>query len=54
MGGCEALALVSNPTSLGRLRKGLKRKRFLSIKIKTFLEYLAKGFVGTLKLSVLQ
>ena len=30
--------LVSNPTSPGRLRKGLKRKRFPSIKIEAFLE----------------
>ena len=46
--------LVSNPTSPGWLRKGLKGKRFLSIMTEAFLERLAKGFVGTPKLSVLQ
>ena len=46
--------LVSNPTSLGRLRKGLKGKRFPSIKTEAFSERLVKGFVGTPKLSVLQ
>ena len=46
--------LVSNPTSAGWWRKGLKGKRFSSIKIEVFSERLAKGFVGTPKLSVLQ
>ena len=46
--------LVSDPTSPGWLRKGLKEKRFPSIKIKAFSEHLAKGFVGTPKSSVLK
>ena len=46
--------LVSNSTSLGWWRKGLKGKRLPSIKIEVFLERLTKGFVGTPKLSVLQ
>ena len=46
--------LVSNLTSLGWLKKGLKGKRFPSIIIEAFSEHLAKGFVGTPKLSVLQ
>ena len=46
--------LVSNPTSPGWLRKGLKGKRLPSIKTEAFSERLAKGFVGTPKLSVLQ
>ena len=46
--------LVSNPTSPGWLRKCLKGKRFSSIKTEAFSERLAKGFVGTPKLSVLQ
>ena len=46
--------LVSNPTSPGWWRKGLKRKRLPSIKTEAFSERLAKGFVGTPKLSVLQ
>ena len=33
--------LVSYPTSPGWLRKGLKGKKFLSIKTKAFLEHLA-------------
>ena len=45
--------LVYNPTSPGWLRKGLKGKRLPSIKTKAFSEHLAKGFVGTPKLSVL-
>ena len=45
--------LVSNPTSPGWLRKGLKEKRFPSIIIEAFSERLAKGFVRTPKLSVL-
>ena len=46
--------LVSNSTSLGWLRKGLKGKRFPSIKIEAFSECLIKRFVRTLKLSVFQ
>ena len=46
--------LVSNPTSPGWWRKGLKGKRLPSIKTEAFSERLAKGFVGTPKLSVLQ
>ena len=46
--------LVSNPTSPGWWRKGLKGKRLPSITTKAFSERLAKGFVGTPKLSVLQ
>ena len=46
--------LVYNPTSPRWLRKGLKEKRFLSIKTEAFSERLAKGFVGTPKLSLLQ
>ena len=46
--------LVSNPTSSRWLRKGLKGKRFPSIKTEVFLERLTKGFVETPKLSVLQ
>ena len=46
--------LVSNPTSLGWWRKCLKGKRLPSIKTEAFSERLAKGFVGTPKLSVLQ
>ena len=46
--------LVSNPTSPGWWKKGLKGKRLPSIKIEVFLERLTKGFVGTSKLSVLQ
>ena len=46
--------LVSNLTSPGWWRKGLKGKRFSSIKTEAFSERLAKGFVGTPKLSVLQ
>ena len=46
--------LVSNPTSPGWWRKGLKGKRLPSIKTEAFSECLAKGFVGTPKLSVLQ
>ena len=45
--------LVYNSISPGWLRKGFKGKRFPSIKIETFSERLAKGFVGTPKLSVL-
>ena len=45
--------LVLNLTSPGWLRKDLKGKRFPSIKIEAFSERLAKGFVGTSKLSVL-
>ena len=45
---------VSNPTLSGWLRKDLKGKRFSSIKIEAFSEHLAKGFVETPKLSVLQ
>ena len=46
--------LMSNPTSLGWWRKGLKGKRLPFIKTEAFSERLAKGFVGTPKLSVLQ
>ena len=46
--------LVSNPTWPGWLRKSLKGKRFPSIITEVFSEHLAKGFVRTLKLSVLQ
>ena len=46
--------LVSNLTSPGWLRKGLKGKRLPSIKTEAFSERLAKGFVGTPKLSMLQ
>ena len=46
--------LVSNPTSPGWWRKGLKGKRLPSIKTEVFSERLAKGFVETPKLSVLQ
>ena len=46
--------LVSNPTSPRWWRKRLKGKRLPSIKTEAFSERLAKGFVGTLKLSVLQ
>ena len=46
--------LVSNPTSLGRLRRGLKGKRFPFIITEAFSECFAKEFVGTPKLSVLQ
>ena len=46
--------LVSNPTSSGWWRKGLKGKRLPSIKTEAFSECLAKGFVGTPELSVLQ
>ena len=45
--------LVSNPTSPGWWRKGLKGKRLPFIKIEAFSERLAMGFVGTPKLSVL-
>ena len=45
--------LMSNLTSPGWWRKGLKGKRLPSIKTETFSERLAKGFVRTLKLSVL-
>ena len=45
--------LMSNPTSHGWWRKGLKGKRFSSIIIEVFSECLAKGFVGTPKLSLL-
>ena len=41
--------LVSNFTSPGWLRKGLKGKRFPSIKTEAFSERLAKRFVGTPK-----
>ena len=44
--------LVSNLTSPGWWRKGLKGKRLSFIKTETFLERLAKEFVKTLKLSV--
>ena len=46
--------LVYNLTSPGRLRKGLKGKRFPYIITEVFSERLAKGFVGTLMLSVFQ
>ena len=46
--------LVSNPTSPGWWRKGLKGKRFPFIKTEAFSEHLTKGFVGTPKLSVFQ
>ena len=46
--------LVSNPTLPGWWRKDLKGKRLPSIKTEAFSERLAKGFVGTPKLSVLQ
>ena len=46
--------LVSNPTSPGWWRKGLKGKRLPFIITEAFSEHLAKGFVGTPKLSVLQ
>ena len=46
--------LVSNLISPGWWRKGLKGKRLPSIKTEAFSERLAKGFVGTPKLSVLQ
>ena len=46
--------LVSNPTSPGWWSKGLKGKMLPSIKPEAFSERLAKGFVGTPKLSVLQ
>ena len=45
--------LVSNPTSPGWWRKGLKRKRLPSIKTEAFSKRLAKGFVETPNLSVL-
>ena len=45
--------LVSKPTSPEWWRKGLKGKRLPSIKTEAFSERLAKGFVGTPKLSVL-
>ena len=46
--------LVSNPISSGWWRKNLKGKRLPSIKIEAFSERLAKGFLGTPKLSMLQ
>ena len=46
--------LVSNLTSPGWWRKGLKGKRLPSIKTEAFSERLAKGFIRTPKLSVLQ
>ena len=46
--------LVSNLTSLGWLRKGLKGKRVLFKITEAFSERLAKGFVRTPKLSVFQ
>ena len=45
--------LVSNPTLPTWLKKGLKGKRFPSIKTEVFSECLAKGFVRTPKLSML-
>ena len=46
--------LVSNPTSPGWWRKGLKGKRVHFIITEALSEYLVKGFVGTPKLNVLQ
>ena len=46
--------LVYNPTSPGWLRKYLKGKSIHFIKTEAFSERLAKEFVGTPKLSVLQ
>ena len=51
---CTSSFLVFNPTAFEWLRKGLKGKKVPFIIIKAFLEYLAKEFVRTSKLSVLQ